>query len=321
MFTNIQILRAFAAFCVVFVHIIVTGKSYGFEAQLMYFFVDWGSFGVDLFFVISGFIIITTQMENKRNISAFLKYRLIRIIPLYWLITLIIIFIYLIFPSVFREMKITQDWALSSLSFVSKIVLEKNPIVYVGWTLELEILFYIVFGLSLWFRSLLISILITVVVLILTASLVLNFIILEIVGGMAIAVAYKKYGIVNFGGSSLVLGFLLLLSSLAIEIREAIIYREIMWGIPSMLVVYGAITVKQVKSKLGKLLGDASYSIYLMQMLVIPVFYKLTSKINTQVNTDFLTIACFLLTAIVGTYVFLIIEKPLIHYLKNLIIK
>ena len=90
-----------------------------------------------------------------------------------------------------------------------------------------------------------------------------------------------------------------------------------MWGLPSIFIVYGAVAAPQVNSKLGKLLGDASYSIYLIQMLSIPVFYKLLVVLGIELNNDFLALACLIATAIAGTVMYLFIEKPMTHLIKT----
>lgn len=69
MISNIQGLRAFAAINIVFVHAIHFALSNGFESKFAYFFRDWGSNGVDVFFVISGFIIY--YINQKKNYSGF----------------------------------------------------------------------------------------------------------------------------------------------------------------------------------------------------------------------------------------------------------
>ena len=199
---NLQILRAYAALSVVFFHVIWAAKSYGFRTDFTENIGNFGASGVDVFFVISGFVMLYTQLESKRTVPNFLIGRFLRIVPLYWLLTLIIIVLYFMLPSyVFRELEITPGWALTSLGFVSNAVSNKDPIIFVGWTLEWEMLFYLVFGVSLWFRAWLTSITVTVVALLTFATLapqissfVSNFILVEFIAGMAVAFAFKRYG-------------------------------------------------------------------------------------------------------------------------------
>lgn len=317
MLLNLQILRAFAALNVVLFHIIGTAESYGFGTKIIANLEGWGANGVDVFFVISGFVMLYTQLENKRSVKDFLILRAIRIIPIYWLLTITVIFLYLALPFAFREIVVTTEWAFASLGFVSNAIFGKNPIVYLGWTLEWEMLFYLVFGASLWFRSWLVTLTVTIVTLLLFAIAASNFILVEFIAGLLIALLFKRFEINKFGKTSLAIGSILLLLSINDEVRLFIESREILWGIPSALIVYGGVSTTQINSSISKLLGDASYSIYLIQMLSIPVFYKLLSKIGLNVNTDILAIICLLATAIGGTIMYMVIEKPITRFIKK----
>ena len=317
MLLNLQILRAFAALNVVLYHTIGTAASYGYETNLISSLEGWGANGVDIFFVISGFVMLYTQLDNKRTVKDFLILRAIRIIPIYWLLTLVVIAIYIIAPFMFREMLISTKWALASLGFMSSAIVGNFPIVYVGWTLEWEMLFYLVFGLSLWFRSWMATLSVTAIILTAVSFSVSNFILLEFLAGLLIALLFKRFGFKDFGKLSFIFGSLLLSLSLLGEVRALIESRVVLWGLPSVLIVYGVVAAPQINSKLGKLLGDASYSIYLIQMLSIPVFYKLLTVLGIQLSNDFLAIACLLATAIGGTVMYLFIEKPMTHLIKT----
>jgi exopolysaccharide production protein ExoZ len=314
---NLQLLRAFAALNVVLFHTIGAAVSYGYETNLISYLEGWGANGVDIFFVISGFVMLYTQLDNKRTVKDFLILRAIRIVPIYWLLTLTVTTIYIAAPFLFREMIISTEWVLASLGFMSTAIVGKSPIVYVGWTLEWEMLFYLVFGLSLWFRSWAVTLSVTSLALISIALVVSDFILLEFLAGLIIALLFKRYGFNSFGKISLILGGLLLSLSISEEVRELVESRVILWGLPSVLIVYGAVTTPQVSIKLGKLLGDASYSIYLIQMLSIPVFYKILSFLNIQLNNDLLAITCLIATAIGGTVMYLLIEKPMTQLIKR----
>ena len=71
MIVNIQYLRAFAAINVVFLHVLIGAESYNRPAGILSFFGNWGANGVDIFFVISGFVMIYTQINNPNNIFIF----------------------------------------------------------------------------------------------------------------------------------------------------------------------------------------------------------------------------------------------------------
>lgn len=314
---NLQTLRAFAALNVVLYHIIGASESYGFHTEGTVLLKGWGANGVDVFFVISGFVMLYTQLENKRSVISFLKLRLLRIAPIYWFLTLLIVLIYMLFPDAFREMKVTPEWVFASLSFASLALMGEDPIVYVGWTLEWEMLFYLVFGLSLWFRRWLLVLCATVFTLLIFAVLSSEFILVEFIAGMAVALFVKKYGFTSYGRTALVVGFVLLLLSVIPTIRGLVESRVIVWGFPSMLIVYGAVTSFQIKNRVAMLIGDASYSIYLIQVFSIPVFYKLVSYFGLDINNDFLALLCLLATAFGGIFMYSFIETPISRLLKR----
>ena len=84
-FDSIQALRGLAALFVVFQHVR---------------FLNFGAFGVDIFFCISGFMIMFT---TEKSTKYFLRKRLIRILPLYYLMTLVTYLSLLLFPSMFQQ--------------------------------------------------------------------------------------------------------------------------------------------------------------------------------------------------------------------------
>lgn len=149
MINNLQLLRAFAAINVVIFHIIGTAESYRLGTVALQNLEGWGQNGVDIFFVISGFVMAYTQSLKPKTVMQFLANRAIRIVPLYWLLTTVLIAIYFLIPSVFRELNLSFEYAISSYLFFCQFLLDKTPLIHVGWTLELEVIFYLIFGLCL----------------------------------------------------------------------------------------------------------------------------------------------------------------------------
>ena len=153
MIKNLQCLRAFAAINVVYFHTLLGSESYGKSVSLFSIIGTWGQNGVDIFFVLSGFVMIHTQIQNPKKIHEFYFSRLNRIVPIYWLITLFIVLIYFLLPDIFRNLTLDIKKIISSLFFTSQIVTGEFPIIIVGWTLEWEMLFYFIFGLSLFLKD------------------------------------------------------------------------------------------------------------------------------------------------------------------------
>ena len=154
MIENIQILRGFAAINVVLFHIILSASTYNQTTNLLLLVDNFGSSGVDIFFVISGFIITYAQSVNKKKISEFLVLRFIRIVPLYWFLTLVFSLLFFFFSSYFRERTISLELFFYSIFFISNISLTVHPVIIPGWTLEYEIIFYFLFSISLFIKKL-----------------------------------------------------------------------------------------------------------------------------------------------------------------------
>src|ERR1700722_8663891 len=136
---SIQYLRAAAAIAVLIFHAAQRGGT-SFGA---------GAAGGDVFFVISGFIMWV--ISARATPASFLTRRAARIIPLYWLVTLVIAAAAITMPSAFPNLQPTLDHVVKSMLFYphadpSGIV---APLIVPGWTLDYEVFFYLVFAMSL----------------------------------------------------------------------------------------------------------------------------------------------------------------------------
>ncbi len=131
-FDSIQALRGLAALFVVFQHVR---------------FLNFGAFGVDIFFCISGFMIMFTTQKSTQY---FFRKRLIRILPLYYLMTFGTYGMLLLFPSMFQQTRQDPIFLIKSLLFlpfdIGGGVLQ--PLVRIGWTVNCEMFFYLLFFIS-----------------------------------------------------------------------------------------------------------------------------------------------------------------------------
>ena len=319
MISNIQVLRAFAAINVVLFHIILASKSYLQDVDLLNHAGGWGASGVDIFFVISGFVMLHTQMVRRLTPLEFFKNRTLRIVPIYWTLSLFVILLYLTQPSIFRDIKVTPTWAISSLFFTSSIFANQPPIVHVGWTLEWEMYFYLVFAISLFFRSLSIQLWFVAITLVCTSLFTNSYIVLEFLFGMVVAYAHIRWKLLPKQGVLLFMfGTLLLLFSLLPSVATLQINRVLLWGIPAILIVLGLISCSQANIRLLTFLGDASYSIYLVQIFTISAFYKFSSKYFQYWNGDVLALLCLISSVSFGCLVYSLVERPLTVNLKRM---
>lgn len=320
MINNIQVLRAFAAINVVLFHIIGTSSSYNQATSIFSYLDGWGANGVDIFFVISGFVMLHTQLLRRRSPVEFFVNRIVRIVPIYWIISAFVVVMFLSIPSVFRETHVSLLWIVSSLFFTSTVVTGTNPILHVGWTLEWEMFFYLIFAIGLFFDSWKAQVCFVLVALVSAAVIVGELIVLEFVLGMFVAYVYKNLRLSSKQGVFLfAIGALLVLGSVLPEVKNLELDRFILWGIPAALLVLGLLYCHETKSRFDVYLGDASYSIYLVQVLTIPAFYKFSSRFLTGFDGDFLAVLCLALSIAFGCLVFSLVEKPTTVKLKKLL--
>lgn len=135
---NIQGLRAFAA-------IAVAGFHTRFRFPHMRLF---GSFGVEVFFVISGYIMASICVSNS---EFFFRRRLLRIVPPYWTATVVMFLAALWFPNLMWTTRPDVGELIKSLLFIpfSRSDGSIEPILSIGWTLNCEMYFYAVLAVSL----------------------------------------------------------------------------------------------------------------------------------------------------------------------------
>jgi len=136
---SLTVLRAVAATSVIFFHIMApTGHTFG-------------EFGVDIFFVLSGFVIALVLDSPNMTARRFLADRIARIVPLYWVLTFGVFAGTFIAPSLFNSTTATFGNLLKSLLFIpyrkeSGLIF---PMLFVGWSLNYEMMFYVVTTVSL----------------------------------------------------------------------------------------------------------------------------------------------------------------------------
>lgn len=148
---NIQALRGIAALSVVAFHLIPIEAKYGSGEPILPSFFEFGMFGVDLFFVISGFVMASLtkgKFQNVSNALTFLCQRLSRIYPVYWLYSALVLIIFFIQPTWVNSAQDNQINILSSFLLWPEATL---PLINVGWTLIHEMYFYIIFTAFLFF--------------------------------------------------------------------------------------------------------------------------------------------------------------------------
>ena len=330
MIKNLQYLRAFAAINVAYLHTLIASEMYDVSASTLSGLSNsrWGASGVDIFFVISGFIMVHTQLNNPKKILEFYFSRINRIVPIYWLISLFIIILYLILPIIFKNFTLDLkdpldlERMVSSFFFMAQPITGNKPIIFIGWSLEWEMLFYFIFGLSIFFQDHKKRISFIFLSIFLVFAVTKTLFIFEFFLGVLIGYIHSKFKLNQLIGQIIFMtGSILLLLSLNSKIYNIEIDRFFIWGIPSAFIVLGAIYSRQINNSILFYLGNASYSIYLVNVLAIPFYYKFIIYFDIKINYEFLTILCLLFTICVGCVFHSFIEKKLKFKKKDKLIK
>jgi exopolysaccharide production protein ExoZ len=139
---NIQVLRAFAAVAVVLLH---TGYTFP-------HLHPFGSFGVDVFFVISGYIMARIlDPDSDRSSDFFFRRRIIRIVPMYWFFTILLFLAAIRVPQLMGATRGSPIELLKSLFFIpfTKGNGLIQPLLFLGWSLNYEMFFYLALAIGL----------------------------------------------------------------------------------------------------------------------------------------------------------------------------
>ncbi len=340
---NIQILRACAALMIVVYHCgIETGRlSLAAGGGKLFDEVPWGS-GVPLFFAISGFIMVVTSARAFGSLSAaldFMRRRIIRIVPLYWLVTTGALAVVLVAPSLSKAPPGDHLYIVASYLFWPYVRLtgDIRPLATPGWTLNLEMLFYVVFAASLLFRRgvglcLLfasLGLLVTARVCGLLPGVALNFwgdpIILGFLLGAAAGIAYV-YGLRLSGLSAVVLtgiGFAVIFLSWIPAGAEDALLRRLAEAAPATLILIAVALGPQVDEvrnlwRPALLIGNASYSLYLVQEFLL----RLLSLGWHKAPTTILPLWTFIpigiaIAVLVSLTIYRYFEKPVTSWLNG----
>ena len=340
-YTGLQILRFVAAMLVAVMHITqaisihITGRG-----ETVYW--GTGAVGVDIFFIISGFVMMMSTSKvpfhgERRfdNAWIFIKRRILRIVPLYWFYTLLKTALVLTLPALAVKSIIDPGHLAASLFFVPVAAPWGliQPVLPVGWTLNFEMLFYVVFAAAIAIGAprvrwcLLVFLCVFVLARFLPGSIPLTFyaqsIIFEFIIGVAFALALLRWGAAPAGA-----GAMLLAAGAVFTFGmgwDPDSDRLFPWGVGSAAIVLGTLWLERVIAdkrwaKPLAFLGDASYSIYLSHTFVVPACVLALRKLGFADP-----LAIFVVTSLVvmaaGSASYLWLEKPLISLFKRLLFR
>ena len=331
MLVHIQVLRFFAAAGVVAFHAWGAAPA-GFKIpeSAIAFALSHGGRGVDLFFVISGFIIFYATHRATLTPAEFLRRRVERIVPLYFFVILAVTILAATLPATFG----TPGWytprhILKSLAFVA-FTDGEMPVVYVGWSLEYEMYFYFAVALLLaltqdaW-RN---------IVVIFSALAVLGQIpgvgtalgnyaffvdpmILEFVLGVIVGMLFANGRV----GWPISIAAACAIAALLVTDPTN---RAIVSGVPAACLVAAAAFVsrKRMDPSWPELalarLGDASYSIYLAQVQTVSLANAFIVGLIPSIPPLMLVIVTTAIVVALGLLLNILVERPFLRLSRRL---
>ncbi|MDR4949074.1 acyltransferase family protein [Neobacillus cucumis] len=286
--------------------------------------------GVDFFFIVSGFMIYYLYHKHAGlpgKAKEFLLKRIIRIYPLYWLCTFILIALPLCFPSRFQG----YSWELIIKSI---IILPPIPILDSAWSLCHVMFFYLLFSAFLFrpkiFKPVIFLWIVATVLIELKivpypeGSFIFSFSSLEVFLGCLVAHLTLNY---NFKQSTLFIT-IGLLGFLAVWINNIYnfmyIHGPTFFSMFSMILMLGISEKDKKDRKVPKLLsflGDASYSIYIAHASLLHLFLYLLVQIHlvSTLGYFFSMTIVILLTVITCCIIYQLVEKPISRYLRRIV--
>lgn len=283
---NIQVLRAFAAILVILHHALPHYEVMGGDLTFIRIISEWGFMGVDIFFVISGFIMAYTTFHKERNVTSaltFMKHRLYRIYLGYWPFFFAMLIILLVI----------NVEKLSDLDIIGSLLLSNfdmfQLVLPVSWSLSYELYFYFLFLFTFLFSVKKLYTVIPVFVGLILLVVLYTFFnptfpvhffyshfLLEFFAGVLLYM-YKNHlmriwilfiGIIIIG--------MALWYGISYETKNGFM-RVLTFGTAAFFIVTSALILEQKnyyrKQGTLELLGDASYTLYLSHLVIIELFY------------------------------------------------
>lgn len=331
---GIEACRGFAAVLVVFYH---AGRLISLPQYYNYIplgdFFGFGHAGVDFFFVLSGFIITLVHRRDLGRPTAlgqFCYRRFVRIYPLYWIVTAIVFVLVLFSPD--RAARLAPGPLVASLLLLPH---GQEPLLGVGWTLEHEMLFYLAFAMAIVSRRLGFVLIAAGVGLAIAGYMVrfsfpLYFLTLpyhlQFLMGVAVAMMVGADR-VTAPGPLVVAGALGFLGTGLAENAGLLVWSGpasiLLFGTCATMVIAGIATLEQrgrlAMGTAGRLLGGASYAIYLFHTIVISLLVRAGAELGLlRWVPGWLMLLAGAVVAIGASVVLhIVVERPVMAWLRG----
>ncbi|KQP77669.1 acyltransferase [Methylobacterium sp. Leaf113] len=339
MIYNLQILRALAAYLVFLTHFGLYAAPILPRPDALAF----GAVGVDVFFVLSGFIMFVSTAGGGETPGSFLLRRAIRVVPVYWLVTLALVLIVLAGLKPIGIVALRPDYVVQSLLFLP---FSRNgyvePLNSVGWTLNYEMFFYAGFAGLLLVASLKARLIGLVAGFLGLALLSLapvpglywayytKPIVLEFAAGAGLGYAYLRLGqppagfpVRRLAGTALVAAAALVLGAQALaaargaDLEMTGFARPLVWGTAALLAVGAVVLLERggvvLRSRWLLSQGNASYAFYLVHNLMLHSAAKAAAVLVAPgaLRVVLVFVIAFGASVALGEWLFRCVEAPM----------
>lgn len=336
---SLQVYRGLAALFVVIHHNAASIRYYhNFDSSILNFAGQIGKYGVDFFFVLSGFIISYTSISKvnvKGTLEKYIKNRFLRIYVPYLPIGVFVYLVYMFLPSISNANR--EISTLTSLTLIP----HGKPALSVAWTLTFELLFYIFYSLRFIGKNVFrISLFLWVSLIILVNLFVPETTInngalyqlitspynIEFLLGVLLSYVYIKRIKINFNLNIFIL-LALGISFLYIVGYEVNFFNflpNLMFSLFVLFMMYFTVTHKKISlgsKNLFMIIGNASYSIYLVHNNLQAFIVRFFPKIHLEFRVVLIVFISLIGSCVTGYIYYFIFEKKLTNIFKKKLIK
>ena len=332
MIINIQFLRAVASLLIVFSHIILFGNDkYSLNLPNLNFIACYFTIGIDIFFIISGFIMVYITYNKDISPLLFLKKRFVRIFPPLWMVCIILLPVFFLKPEWINSSDNTPTSLLHSFFLIPH---EGTPLIKVAWTLEFEMFFYIIFAITLNLSSTKqIFSITTFFLLSIISGLLFPFLnnsaltklcispyLLEFICGMLLGYYFKRIKtpslLITFITTvTTIISFVYLMMFQYGEINRVLHFLPFAFNICFLFILLEQQKIV-MPLKISIFGGNISYNIYLLHILILSAIWRFLAFYKISYLPNYIICFIILASCIICAWVMEIIVKKMLHIIS-----
>jgi len=329
---SIQWLRAFAIGMVILQHVAWKGTQYSTNP------LGWlkvGEAGVDLFFIVSGFVMCHVTYNRTQTPPAFMKARLVRILPLYWLLTCAALAVFWVKP----ELVNSSGGVTSIFHSFTLLPTSSKYLIQNGWTLSYEFYFYAIFSVGLLFPKTATGLWAAIFLLLSGFIGVLspvggvyteffsNSVLIEFAMGIALFHIARKFTPAKGLTIALVVCATLLLGY--VNFARSSGERALDYGVPCFLFAFAILGLEASFTRFEQSyagaapvkMGDASYSLYLVHPFALSLVSIILAKLGLAGHAFIFSSVLVVSALISGFICYAWVELPLQKRARQLFLR